>query len=690
MEVKRISVKARPRAGNQPEYMSQLITRRMPSPPDRNTAEFLRAYTQNPRLAPVTKISTDLASVEGKLYKIQANGKKKELLKHPFLDFLRRPNPLPWMTASAIWKCLEQYLLLKGEAVCLIERDRAGFPVELWPVPVSWVLDTPRKDYPFYLIRGRDGSQQDIPLADVFIMRQLNPVDPYGRGLGESEAVSDEIETDEYMAKWAKRFFYNNAEPSTLIAAEGANDSQLERLRASWNERYAGVANAHKVGIIGQKLTVHRLVDSQREMDFASSRKNIRDAVNAHFGIPPEIMGIVENSNRATAETAKIIYAENVLMPRLKARQDAINLQLLSAWGDDLFYEFDDIVPQDEEYKLNRSNSGLERSALTVDEWRGDNGYDPLPNGAGQVLYVPYASLPTTPEEMASGVLPTSDTSRDMMSSSFEISEKSASKRRDNYLRSRASTLSALEKEANAAVNAFFGTQNEQLFSFFESGHKSSIGDFWKRLGVGNSLMISISELRNAAREALSEFIDWLSEDKKLSKTLSPIWEKAFRKGAESAKTLINVPNVSNPQLTDNMRKHGLERVRGINETTRDKLANIIADGIEAGKSAEQLAEMIRQQLPEIQKGRARIIAISEAHTSMQAGSYQQMIYAGITSKTWITAGDEHVRQSHADIDGVTIPINERFANGLIYPGEPGMSVAETINCRCDLLPGDY
>ena len=88
-------------------------------------------------------------------------------------------------------------------------------------------------------------------------------------------------------------------------------------------------------------------MDSQREMDFTQSRKDLRDGVNAHFGVPPEILGIVENSNRATATQAKIIYAENVLTPRLLARQDAINTQPLPAWGEDLLWEYDDIVPED-------------------------------------------------------------------------------------------------------------------------------------------------------------------------------------------------------------------------------------------------------------------------------------------------------------------------------------------------------
>ena len=383
-----------------PEGMARFFASRWTSPPDRNSQEFLEAYGKSPRLSPVTKISTDLSNVSGKLFRVKANGDRDEITDHPFLDFMARPNPLPYMTRSAFWKLHETYLMIKGEGQAVIERDAAGYPAELWPIPPHWVADIPRLDFPYYTIRSRDGLQRLVPVADMFVVRQLNPLDPYGRGLGDAEPVADEIETDEYMAKWAKKFFFNDATPPVLMSAPGITKDEYDRFQAAWNDRHRGVGNSHKMGIIPRDVTVNKLVDSQREMDFTESRKDLRDAVNAHFGVPPEILGIVENSNRATATQAKIIYAENVLTPRLLARQDAINAQLLPFWGEDLLWEYGDIVPEDTEFRLQMSNAGLSGSAMLVDEWREQNGFDPLPNGAGQVLFVPYASLPTMPEEL--------------------------------------------------------------------------------------------------------------------------------------------------------------------------------------------------------------------------------------------------------------------------------------------------
>ena len=109
----------------------------------------------------------------------------------------------------------------------------------------------------------------------------------------------------------------------------------------------------------------------------------------------------------------------------------------------------------------------------------------------------------------------------------------------------------------------------------------------------------------------------------------------------------------------------------------------------EAGESTAQLVKRIQQHLPDMQAERAAAIATSEAHTSMQAGSFAQMQYGGCTTKTWITAGDEDVRDSHRSQNGVTVPIDQPFPNGLMYPGDPSGSPGEIINCRCDMIPGD-
>ena len=374
-------------------------------PPDRNTEEWFKAFGKSPRLSPVNKIATDLAAAPGKLFRYYTDGEREEVTDHPFLDFLETPNPYQGITRSALWRVMEVMGLLKGDQYAVIERGRGNAPVELWPVPPHWVAEVPSQIKPYYVIRANNGLQKDIPIEDMFVIRDLDPLNPYARGLGVAEGIADEVETDEFMAKYAKAFFFNSATPPTIITMPGSTDEDEKRFRVGWDALHGGVQNAHRLGILNREATVIKATETAKEMDFVQSRNTLRDMCIAHFSIPPEIMGVVENSNRASITQAKIIYAENVLKPRLLARQDAINAQLLPGWGSDLLYEYDDIVPQDEEFRLQISNDGLSRGALLVNEWRSENGFDEVEGG--DVFLYPASLIPVTLEELKGLRIPT-------------------------------------------------------------------------------------------------------------------------------------------------------------------------------------------------------------------------------------------------------------------------------------------
>ena len=196
---------------------------RYTTPPERNTRDWLEMFGRNPRLAVVDRIASDLSTCTGKLYRKDENGEEVEITDHPFLNFMAHPNPLYEMTSGACWRLQQIYLELKGEGYFVYEFDALGRPVELWPLPTHWVQQTPYVGYPYYEIRTTGGLIRQIPVDDIFCMKELNPLDPYKRGLGAAESLADEIETDEYAAKFQKKFFYNDATPTTLISMPGSS-----------------------------------------------------------------------------------------------------------------------------------------------------------------------------------------------------------------------------------------------------------------------------------------------------------------------------------------------------------------------------------------------------------------------------------------------------------------------------------
>lgn len=83
---------------------------------------------------------------------------------------------------------------------------------------------------------------------------------------------------------------------------------------------------------------------------------------------------------------------------------------------------------------------------------------------------------------------------------------------------------------------------------------------------------------------------------------------------------------------------------------------------------------------------RARTIATQECNTSLLTGHYDMMKKAGAAWKTWHVANMSAARPSHKALNGVRVPIDAKFPNGLMRPCDPDCSDAsEVVNCHCFL-----
>ena len=54
--------------------------------------------------------------------------------------------------------------------------------------------------------------------------------------------------------------------------------------------------------------------------------------------------------------------------------------------------------------------------------------------------------------------------------------------------------------------------------------------------------------------------------------------------------------------------------------------------------------------------------------------------------KQWDSTLDSRTRPLHQKVDGEIVDVEEKFSNGLMYPGDPDGTAKEVVNCRCVLL----
>jgi SPP1 gp7 family putative phage head morphogenesis protein len=269
-------------------------------------------------------------------------------------------------------------------------------PVQLWPIPGYWIFRTPYNGAPFFQINWGTWVA-DLPERDVIWLKDLDPENPYWRGAGVGESLGDEIEIDEYAGKTQKALFYNHGVPAAIISLRGATQTELDRAKENFNQTYGGFWNAAKMFWTGTEMDVKQLALDFVDSNIGQLRKDERDKIIQMWGVPPEIMGINENSNRATIAEAKSIYAERVLLPRLEFLRVSYQNRLVPEFDDRIILDYVDPSPDDQAFKLQVASAAP--WSRSKNEWRELGGLSPVDGGDDVFPPMPVAPPPPPSKE---------------------------------------------------------------------------------------------------------------------------------------------------------------------------------------------------------------------------------------------------------------------------------------------------
>ncbi len=131
------------------------------------------------------------------------------------------------------------------------------------------------------------------------------------------------------------------------------------------------------------------------------------------------------------------------------------------------------------------------------------------------------------------------------------------------------------------------------------------------------------------------------------------------------------------------------KRITSVAETTREQIVAQVAKGQDEGLGVAAIAKRISDRVPSISRTRGALIGRTETHSAANYGANEAAKETGLNlRKEWVSAEDERTRPAHAAADGQIVGMKETFdvgGEGLMYPGDPAGSAANTINCRCSV-----
>lgn len=601
-------------------------------------AQLAMFYTSPAFYGALLRVADSCASVERK---VSVDGEVVE--EHPILELIERPNHY---MSGHVYRIVQQlYREIVGEsfAVPMEQTESRRFDVgdlnpnmQLVPIPPTAVdLENDR-----WRVRWAD---KDViyEMDELFWQKGLPDLRrPLGRGIGFGDVLADELQADEFAARFESSFFLNGAKPEFIISLLGSSDDRADTFEQRWKQRFQGPQKGFQPVIFNsedinaQLPEITELTQRFKDVGVSKFREWEHEIIRRTIGVPPEVMGIVENSNRATIESAELIMAKYVVTPRCKQWEDDWNTHIVPLFDPSGRTQVHAKVPMPEDKEHTRTIMKNHKEAFTVNEIRKAAGQMPRSDGEVYMRLINGSLV----------AVPAGDVRQEIRSISQDrpvIKLKSIDGGR-------------------------MKVQEESTEPFV-----------FKAPGDGNLVAreADINVFRKAADDLKHEMRSWAQLE---AETLG----------------LERVPPGVEQEVHNYVTEFAAERITDINNTTRESIRDIIDIGQREGKTFTEIESELAGMFEGAQKHRARTIARTEMSRAANRAKVTTQDNSGVVrGRQWLVMRDDGTRDAHRELDGemtgpkqpFSIPRGEWAGATAMHPCDFGI-VELDVNCRCTVV----
>lgn len=641
-------------------------------------------YRTQPQLRTVVSfIASNIAQLPLKAYiRVDDNDRVRDTESDLAL-LLRHPNPQ--QTTYELVYTLVSDLKLYDTALWIISESAetdSGFMIR--PIPPTWIAGYEGGDLfaPDYIVirNPTTGAETPISMNDVILWHGYDPSDPrYGSSPVESlrMILKEQIEAWSYRSQMWDRSARIPSYISRPIEAEAWDDDDMDRFATTWKDAYT--KRGHGAG--GTPVLEDGMqIKPSPSMDFAATQFSetitlSMESVCMAYHVKPGMITDNGQTHAAARDNARALYADT-LGPDLTMIAERLTRYLVARTGADprTYIEFD------LNEKLNGSfldmvqtlQSSVGAPWITRDEARAMVNRPAIGGDASELI---------VPLNVISGGLASP---RDTTPSSYAATSHDAAIKANSGegAGKAAGGPASLELPAAASPDLFKGFRHIRMN--VDTSDVERLADVIKGFFSRQERSVLSAMGAKAAQGR-----EWFDEDRwirELADDLYPILKELVDKyGYDVMRTLAESEEAWNAPRTDAyVRAVADGKARGINQTTLRELLAAYAGEL----SDDDEKSTPRGVFEYARTFRAEVLAKMMTTEMSSWAASEAVRQAGKTEQVWkrwvVTSGNP--RDSHASMNGETVPFEGAFSNGAQWPGDTGsLDVGEVAGCQCRL-----
>lgn len=276
----------------------------------------------------INLISESIATLPLVIYERLPNDGKQRDTRHPLYDLLHdQPNDV--QTALEWRQMMTLHALLRGNGYSQLMPGPRGFVDQIVPLHPDLVT-APRVQGDPYVYNPPGLPPEKIPAGQMFHLRGMMLAG--NTGVSVIEYARESMGIGLAAEQYAGRVFSQDGRPRGVLEHPGKLSREAtERLRETWQEAYAGLGNAHKVGVLQEGMAFKSISVSPDDAQMLSSREFSVEDVCRWFRVPPHMVGSTAKvtSWGSGIEQLGIGFVTYTLLPWMTRWEQVIRRDLL-------------------------------------------------------------------------------------------------------------------------------------------------------------------------------------------------------------------------------------------------------------------------------------------------------------------------------------------------------------------------